>query len=384
MIPYARSYSANDWESAPGPKAAPSSAIGCSSGVCTVELPTPSSGTYVIMTKETRFISNSRKIARFLLKTSFGPKMDEIAAFDAAGNFGENERATALRAQINLPKSSHREYFRLNANAKWDATTINAKSGHPCDPNSRWRNYAYTKHDRQHTIDESYITTTFEEVAAEADYTYAIYEADSEEDITISSCNIDSFKNATNGNSGFSGDGYYDFGCMDDFIEFNISLPEDTETLLSFRYAMGSSSYNYNRPCVLLVNNVTVRDIYDFSYTDSWSYWKYSELVNVSLKAGHNTVKLLVRDQNGGPNIDHMRLGKPPAVQLRTGGWVRAIAKNGVNVIDGWGPEFDFTNQTVYFTLDPDPKQGDYPRYPFGRLRVNTTAGNKYVSRTSY
>ena len=374
MVPYARSYSANDWEPSPGPKAAPASGIECNdSAACTVELPPLTSGSYVIMTKPTRAHSNREKIARFLEATTFGTKMEEINALDT-GNFGATERAAAVRAQIDLPKSSHREYFRRRANPKWDATTVNARSDHPCDPNSRWRNYAYIKHDVYDTITEENIYTTFVKAPEEAGKTYSIYQAENQGGVTHGNgVNM----NATTGNGGYAGVGYYDFAGLGDFLAFNISVPNNTVVPISFRYAMGSSSYNGNRPCVLSVNNVTVRDVYNFFYSGSWGYWMYSEMVNVSLKAGFNTIKLLIRDQNNGPNIDFLRVGKPAALILKTRGWIRAVAKNGVGTVDDFG--FDFTNQTVYFPSYPNAKEGDLYRYPYGRLRVNVTGVSRYL-----
>jgi hypothetical protein len=120
-----------------------------------------------------------------------------------------------------------------------------------------------------------------------------------------------------------------------------------------------------------------VRDVYDFSYSGSYSYWIYSEMVTVSLTAGFNTIKLLVRDQNGGPHIDFLRVGSPPALLMKTNGWLRHVAKNGVGVVNEWG--FDFTDQTVYFTQYPNVIEGDLYRYPYGRLEVNVTGQDKYL-----
>ena len=117
LIPYARSYSANDWEPAGGPLAAPYSGIECSEQACTVELLVPSSGSYVIMMKPTNALDNKAKIARFLEMTSFGTTAEELASLDV-GTFGEIERADAVRAQMDQPKTSHREYFRVHANPK--------------------------------------------------------------------------------------------------------------------------------------------------------------------------------------------------------------------------------------------------------------------------
>ena len=356
--------------------AATSSGIECGDLACTVDLPPSGIGSYVIMTKSTSTLSNEEKIARFLEMTTYGAKMSEIEALVPAvgDDFGDTQRAAAVRAQIDLPKSSHREYFRRNSNPKWDATTANARSDHPCSPNSRWRDYAYTRLDRRDTITGASIYTTFEEAPEGADSTDMMYEADGEEDVTYGN---GEFQNSTEGNAGYSGDGYYDMGGLDDFLQFDITVVEDAVVPISFRYAQGSSGYNGNRPCVLTVNNETVRDVYDFSFSDSWGYWINSEMVNVSLTAGFNTIKLLVRDQNGGPNIDFLRVGSPPALLMKTNGWLRHIAKNGVGVVDSWG--FDFTNQTVYFPHYPIVIEGDLYRYPYGRLSVNVTDQIKYL-----
>ena len=375
LIPYARSYSGNDWEPSPGPKAASSFGIGCSNTACTIDLPSPSSGNYVIMSKSTSTLSNEDKIARFLEMTTFGPKMAEIQSSAASGSFGDVERAAAVRDQMDLPKTSHREYFRHNSNPKWDTTTQTARTDHPCDPYSRWRNYAFTKLDREHTITEEDLYYTFEEAPEDADSTFAIYQADSQDDVEYGT---GVFKTAADGNGGFAGDGYYDMDGYDDYVEFSVNVAEAMDVPISFRYAQGSSSYNGNRPCVLSVNDVTVRDVYDFSFSDSWTYWIYSEKVVVSLTAGLNTIKLLVRDQNGGPHIDFLRIGSPPALLMKTktSGWLRHVAKDGVGVVNEWG--IDFTDQTVYFTSNPYIIEGDLYRYPFGRLPVNATT-TKYL-----
>ncbi len=374
MIPYARSYSTNDWEPSPGPKAVPYSGIVCGDIACTVDLPPPSSGSYVIMTKLTNTLEVKDEIARFLEMTSFGPMFSEITILDMGGSFGENEKADAIRAQMDLPKSSHREYFRRNSNPKWDATTQNARSDHPCDPNSRWRDYAYIRHDRRDTITSADIYTTFEQAPEDSDSTFTIYQADSEDDVIF---NIGTLvgANDTNANAGFSGDGYYDMSGYDDYLQFNISVAENVEVPISFRYAQGSSSYNGNRPCVLSINGVIVRDVYDFPFSDSWSYWIYSDMITVSLTAGLNTIELLVRDQNNGPNIDFLRVGKPPALLMKTNGWLRHVAKTGVGIVNEWG--FDFTNETVYFPSYPNAIEGDLYRYPYGRLRVNVTGATR-------
>ena len=121
------------------------------------------------------------------------------------------------------------------------------------------------------------------------------------------------------------------------------------------------------------MNGVLIRSI-DFVHTTSWSYWKYTDLVDVNLNTGTNIIKLLVVAQNGGPNIDHMRIGKPPAVLLKTNGWPRTVARNGVGLLDQWGVDLT-AETTVSFPSYPDPPQGDLYRYVYGRTRVRLSDG---------
>jgi hypothetical protein len=161
-----------------------------------------------------------------------------------------------------------------------------------------------------------YIVTAFEVVKAEANLTTTIYEADNENQVKNGTFNLyGSFRSSS---SGYSGTGYYDMGRLGDSVEFTINAPSDGIYPISFRFAQGSLSYNGNRKLQLSCNGVIVKSSYDFYYTGSWSYWKYSDMVDVNLIAGANTIKLLVSEQNDGPNIDHLRVGKPPAVVMKS------------------------------------------------------------------
>lgn len=113
----------------------------------------------------------------------------------------------------------------------------------------------------------------------------------------------------------------------------------------------------------------------DFIFTDSWSYWKYTDLVDVDLNAGVNSIKLVVSAQDAGPHIDHLRVGKPPAVVLKTNGWPRTVATNGLNLLDEWYPEI--VDESVFFPAYADPPQGDLYRYVYGRTKVELPDGRQ-------
>jgi hypothetical protein len=322
LIPLARSYHGKDWESAPGPLASPTENVNAT----TIILPDlqDANDRYVILTKEGS-MPERKQIAKFLEMTTFGPKKSEIDAIAADGLWTLNsaaKRESYIRSQIDLPATSHREYWRKRTNSKWDATAQPARSDHPCSPNSKWRKYSYIPQDRYHTTTDAYIYTTFETVKAEANFTTTIYEADSAAEVKNQTPGLGggSFWNSapTTSTYGYSGIGFYDMGGTNDYLEFTVNVPSTGLHPISFRFSQGSSSYNGNRKLQLQVNDVVVRASYDFIYTGSWTYWKYSEMVDVNLNAGNNTIKVIVVEQNGGPNIDHLRIGKPPAIVLKS------------------------------------------------------------------
>ena len=252
--------------------------------------------------------------------TTFGPKKAEIDALASDGKWStaaSAKRATYLRNQMNLPKTSHREYYRKRTNTKWDATSQTARSDHPCNINSRWRTYSYIPQDRYHAITETYVYTTFETVKSEVNYTTTLYEADSAANVKYG---VGVFWNSapTTTTYGYSGTGFYDMGGTNDYIQFTVSIAKSGVYPISFRFANGNVAYNGNIKLELQVNGVIVKSAYDFVHTRSWSYWHYSNMIGVSFKAGSNTVKLVVVDQNAGPNIDHLRIGKPPAVVMKS------------------------------------------------------------------
>eukprot|EP00581_Thalassiosira_minuscula_P008298 CAMPEP_0183702756 /NCGR_PEP_ID=MMETSP0737-20130205/764_1 /TAXON_ID=385413 /ORGANISM="Thalassiosira miniscula, Strain CCMP1093" /LENGTH=916 /DNA_ID=CAMNT_0025929427 /DNA_START=314 /DNA_END=3061 /DNA_ORIENTATION=- len=389
LVPLARSYKEGDWEAAPGPLACPVEDVNATS-VFLPELEGDAAAEeeYVILSKSST-LEDRKQIAMFLEMTTFGPKMSEIDALDADGTWssdGANVRARYVREQMDRNATSHREYWRKRTNAKWDATAQPARSSHPCSPNSKWTRYTYTRQDRFNTITGDYIYTSFETVPEEAHLTTTIYETDRSSDVLDrGSGNFESDRN------GFSGSGFYNFAGTGDFIKIGITMAAAGTQRISFRYANGSKNFNGNRPCQLWVNDVKVRDAYDFVYTTGSSNWMYSELIEVSLNAGSNTIELRTVTQSG-PDLDHLRIGKPPAVAMKTNGWTRAIAKNGIHLQEAW--PFNFTEEGVFVKFDyfPDPPQGDIYKYSNGRIRVTTPddrdlfldIGNPPVDFTGY
>ena len=204
---------------------------------------------------------------------------------------------------------------------------------------------------------------------------YTIYEADSSADVSKGTGFFGS------GFNHFSRSGYYAMGGTSDYVEWSVNVQAAGTYPLSIRYSLGSTSPKLgNRPLELSVDGVVVLSSYDMFFTDSNSYWRYSDLVDVTFAAsGVHTIKLTVRDQDGGVNVDHLRLGKPPAVVISLNGWARAIAKSGLGLWDDYG--FVFNNETAPTTLNarPDAPLGDAFRWPFGRVRLQLPQGAKYL-----
>ena len=237
LIPYARSYNQYNWESSPGPYACASSKIDCSSGTtCDVDLSvlTDTDDKYIIISMDDTAVSTSdtKMIAQWLQLITFGPRKSEIVALDT-GTFGAAERAAHVRNQIDMPATSHREYWRKRANPKWDDSSIPGRSNHPCSPYSKWRRYAFIKQDRKSTITNIDNSLEFEIVPDNS--SPAIYEADSTADADVLKGNTGF---GSSGNTpGFSGTGYYSMGGSNDFIEWSVNVPSTGDYQIMIRYA---------------------------------------------------------------------------------------------------------------------------------------------------
>merc|ERR1719183_2917060 len=171
---------------------------------------------------------------------------------------------------MELPATSHREYWRKRTNSKWDTTVQPARSSHPCSPNSKWRKYTYARLDRYDTNTEEEIITTFETVPGEADGVYSIHEADAPRD--VSSHGSGRFKSASNtSQQGYSGTGFYHFRKVGDFLEMTVAVLAAGTYPLSFRYSRSSTSWNGNGRMQLWVNGNLIESDYDFMNTGSGS-----------------------------------------------------------------------------------------------------------------
>jgi hypothetical protein len=127
VIPIARSYEANPWESAAGDTAIEifrrsGGQPVCTENSCTINLPAlPDPATYrYALTTYSYDLSRKDEVARFLDRSTFGTTPTDLALHDTAA-WGDTYRANHVKDQMDTtitPMTSHREYFRKRTNPK--------------------------------------------------------------------------------------------------------------------------------------------------------------------------------------------------------------------------------------------------------------------------
>ncbi|WP_185819479.1 pectate lyase [Salibacterium salarium] len=105
---------------------------------------------------------------------------------------------------------------------------------------------------------------------------------------------------------GFTGEGFvdYDPNQPGGYIEWTITVPEDGEYTLGFRYAHGKTD---NRHAELQVDGEIIEEQLDFPQTGDFDDYKYVS-ANSELTEGQHTVRLTGTADEGGANIDHLHV----------------------------------------------------------------------------
>ncbi len=102
-------------------------------------------------------------------------------------------------------------------------------------------------------------------------------------------------------NEGFLENGYYNFdNSISSFGEWEIFSPKDAKTTLTIRFANGGTG---DRNMALNVNGKSVGSVSFPSTSAKWTVYDEAT-VDVTLKAGKNTIKLVSMSSDGGPNVD--------------------------------------------------------------------------------
>ena len=361
VIPIARSYEGHQWESSAGdlatnifkdvngqPECLPD---GSSCTVLLPALPDPATQRYALTSYE---YSPPRKdqIARALGRLTFGATPKDLSLHDKAEWDADTELYLAqfIQEQMNeqqTPMSSHREYFRKRANPKLTHATRGGRPDHPCDPYSRWRRYSFIRHDR-----ETLLTDTKKQLIIEYDADEVaslpaptLYEA---EDAVMVGYKVDT-KSAPKDNYYF-GDAFanHDWGNTGEngYVEFTVNANVTGDYEVAVRYS-NSDRYS-DRPIDLVINNATVATL-ACPFTLSSDFWRYTKLVTVPLLAGVNKVRV-VATTDGSVDVDHLRVGRQPAVILKVYGHVRAVVPDGLALFKN--PQVVFDPQTPYEFCD--------------------------------
>ena len=106
-------------------------------------------------------------------------------------------------------------------------------------------------------------------------------------------------------NAGFQEKGYYNFeNTLSSYATWEIFSQKEAKTTLTIRYANGGKDA---RNMSLNVNGKSVGTI-SFPSTGSWTTYEEAT-IDVTLKAGVNTLKLSSMTSDGGPNIDMFTFG---------------------------------------------------------------------------
>jgi hypothetical protein len=106
-------------------------------------------GKYYLTSYPHRTVSEADKVARLLETATFGTTAAELASFDTFT--GDTAKRWILN-QMSMNITSHREYFRKRASPRLTNPVSIARNGHPCDPGSRWRTFAFSKKEGENGV----------------------------------------------------------------------------------------------------------------------------------------------------------------------------------------------------------------------------------------
>ena len=101
------------------------------------------------LTSYSHAVGEADKAARLLETATFGTTAQDIASI---GTLTATSAKQWIINQMNMNLTSHREYFRRRANPRLTNPVGIARNGHPCDPLSRWRRFAFSKKEGENGV----------------------------------------------------------------------------------------------------------------------------------------------------------------------------------------------------------------------------------------
>lgn len=106
-------------------------------------------------------------------------------------------------------------------------------------------------------------------------------------------------------NAGYQDEAYINLdNIVGSFLEWAVDVPENGNYLCTFHVANGSAD---NRKMKIEVNGASDYWVQDFLTTGSWTVWSQRGIV-LPLQKGRNIIRMTSETENGGPNIDYLRL----------------------------------------------------------------------------
>lgn len=120
VAPVARSYDGRAWERSPGEFAThlfQGVVFGYYTKGTQINLPELAAGERYYLTSYSYAMSHNDTLARLLETATFGTTVADLAAW-ARGNLTKDTVSEWIHEQINMPITSHREYFRLRVNPR--------------------------------------------------------------------------------------------------------------------------------------------------------------------------------------------------------------------------------------------------------------------------
>lgn len=148
--PVARAFDGRDWQASAGQYAGILT-IECvpSTTACDMHLPPLQEDGVFRLTSYEKYVDPTDSsqqpaiVARFLEQASFGPTLDLLSEWNY--NTFESSFEDWVADQMEKDATSHREFFRERSNPRWDKAYPTGRPGpHPCEPKSRWRNFAFS------------------------------------------------------------------------------------------------------------------------------------------------------------------------------------------------------------------------------------------------
>ncbi|MFB6457789.1 right-handed parallel beta-helix repeat-containing protein [Chitinophaga sp. Hz27] len=143
-------------------------------------------------------------------------------------------------------------------------------------------------------------------------------------------------------------------------VNYAVSVPAAGTYTLQWRYANGGSTVSTTAR--VLVNGSTVVSNVQFPVTSSWSAWNTTALVNVSLAAGNNIIRLETTEAKEFAIIDWMQVGgTSPDAGSCTASSLAAISSDAMTASGEYANAYGQTHNlnAATATIYPNPAIGD-------------------------